>query len=82
MGGRVRKRVQHKFRHSLHDVLEYVRLNPELVAGRIKRSKVSRAMKAKQIETYRMHMVLMLDYDALERFDKAMRNSKTTERRR
>ena len=59
--------------HPLHDVLEYVRLNPELVAKRIRRSTVSSAMKAKQIATYRMHMVLMLDYDALERFDKALK---------
>jgi hypothetical protein len=63
----------HKLRHPLHDVLEYVRLNPERVAARIKRSKVSRAMKVRQIDTYRMHMVLMLDYDALERFDQTLR---------
>lgn len=62
-----------KLAHPLHDVLEYVRLNPELVARRIKRSKVSSAMKAKQVATYRMHMVLMLDYDALERFDEALK---------
>lgn len=80
MGGRTRKRVQYKFRHSLHDVLEYVRLNPELVATRIKHPKVSRAMRAKQIETYRMHMVLMLDYDALERFDRALQRRKVRQR--
>ena len=70
--------MKYKLKHSLHDVLEYVRLHPELVAGKIRRSKVSRAMKAKQVETYRMHMVLMLDYDALERFDQGLRlrNSK------
>ena len=72
MGRPTRGPVKHKFRHSLHDVLEYVRLNPELVARRIKRSEVSKAMKAKQIDTYRMHMVLMLDYDALERFDREL----------
>ena len=77
MSGRTEKRVQHKFRRSLHDVLEYVRLNPELVAARIKSSKVGRAMRAKQIETYRMHMVLMLDYDALERFDRALKGRKS-----
>jgi len=76
MGRPTRGPVKHKFRHSLHDVLEYVRLNPELVAAQINRSKISRAMRAKQTETYRMHMVLMLDYDALERFDDALRNSK------
>ena len=65
---------KHKFFHALHDVLEYVRLNPELVAAKISRSKVSRAMKAKQVATYRMHMVLMLDYDALERFDRALKD--------
>lgn len=67
---------KYKLRHSLHDVLEYVRLNPELVAKKIRRSKVSRAMKSKQVETYRTHMVLMLDYDALKRFDNVLRNSK------
>ncbi len=66
--------MKYKLKHSLHDVLEYVRLHPELVAGKIRRSKVSRAMKAEQVETYRMHMVLMLDYDALERFDLALRS--------
>jgi hypothetical protein len=71
---------KHKCSHSLHDVLEYVRLNPELVAGRIKRSKVSKAMKVKQIQTYRMHMVLMLDYDALERFEAALRGSNAQRR--
>ncbi len=70
----MRKAVKYKLAHPLHDVLEYVRLNPELVAKRIMRSKVNKAMKRKQIETYRMHMVLMLDYDALERFDKALRS--------
>ena len=65
--------MKYKLKHSLHDVLEYVRLHPELVAGKIRRSNVSRAMKAKQVETYRMHMVLMLDYDALKRFDKTLR---------
>lgn len=68
------RRIKYKFSHSLHDVLEYVRLNPELVAGKIRRSRVSKAMKAEQIDTYRMHMVLMLDYDALERFDKILRD--------
>ena len=70
------RRVKHKLRHSLDDVLEYVRLYPEVVARKIRRSKVNRAMRSKQIDTYRMHMVLMLDYGALERFDKALRNSR------
>ena len=63
-----------KLKHSMHDVLEYVRLNPELVARQIRRAKVNNAMKVQQIETYRMHMVLMLDYDALAQFDKALRS--------
>jgi len=64
---------KYKFKHSLHDVMEYVRLNPELAARKIKVAKVSRALKSKQIETYREHMVLMMDYDALERFDRALK---------
>lgn len=73
----MQRRSTVKLKATLHDVLEYVRLHPELVAARIKRSKVGKAMRAKQIETYRMHMVLMLDYDALKRFDKTLmaRNS-------
>lgn len=73
----MQKAVKHKLAHPLHDVLEYVRLNPELVAKRIKRSKVSNGMKRKQVETYRMHMVLMLDYDALERFDRELSTRKS-----
>ena len=73
----MRRAVKHKLAHPLHDVLEYVRLNPELVAKRILRSKVNKAMKRKQIETYRMHMVLMLDYDALECFDRALSAGKS-----
>ena len=68
------KPPKHKLAHPLHDVLEYVRLNPELVARKIQRSRVGKTMKSKQIETYRMHMVLMLDYDALERFDQSLRS--------
>jgi hypothetical protein len=68
---------KHKLAHPLHDVLEYVRLHPELVAGKIRRAKVGAMMRAKQVETYRMHMVLMLDYDALERFDRALKGRKS-----
>jgi len=32
-------------------------------------------MQAKQISEYRYHMVLMLDYDVLKRFDRAIRQS-------
>jgi hypothetical protein len=47
-----------------------------MVARKVKHSRVSKAMKSKQIETYRMHMVLMLDYDALERFDQALKGNR------
>ena len=73
--------VKHKFSHTLHDVLEYVRLHPELAAEKIKRSKISKAMKSKQIDTYRMHMVLMLDDEALDRFDRTLLDRKARQER-
>ncbi|OGW86461.1 MAG: hypothetical protein A3A81_02725 [Omnitrophica bacterium RIFCSPLOWO2_01_FULL_45_10b] len=67
--------IKYKFKHSLHDIMEYVRLNPEAAARKIKEAKVNKAMQAKQISEYRYHMVLMLDYDVLKRFDRAIRQS-------
>ncbi len=69
------RQPKYKFKHSLHDVMEYVRLNPELAARKIKAAKIGKAMELKQIQTYRMHMVLMLDYDALERFDSTLKRT-------
>ena len=72
------RQPRYKFKHSLHDVMEYVRLNPEVAARKIKEAKVNKAMEAKQISAYRYHMILMLDYEALQRFDFALktRNSR------
>jgi len=74
------RRFQRKFKHFLHDVMEYVRLHPEKTAQKIKAAKVGKKMESRQIDAYRMHMVMMLDYDALARFDSALKATDSNKR--
>ena len=59
---------KYKFRHTREDVLEFARLNPNLVARRIMKSGADDVAIWKQVEDIKDYCWRMMDYEALDCF--------------